>query len=134
MIKPRIFLGSSAEQAKLLRAIARGLSEVADVEPWMTTFNPGRSALDRLVAELVANIPPGAEAPEPEGAANAVATVVSGRRNRVYINAPQAGSSVSSQGADGGHSWWKIAGGVIGGLVAIAAAVFTLMQTQGWSF
>ena len=49
MIKPRIFLGSSAEQAKLLRAIARGLSEVADVEPWMTTFNPGRSALDRLV-------------------------------------------------------------------------------------
>jgi CAP12/Pycsar effector protein, TIR domain len=49
MIKPRIFLGSSAEQAKLLRAIVRGLSEVADVEPWMTTFNPGRSALDRLV-------------------------------------------------------------------------------------
>ena len=47
MSKPRIFLGSSAEQAKLLRAIARGLSEVADVEPWMTTFNPGRSALDR---------------------------------------------------------------------------------------
>ena len=49
MNKPRIFLGSSAEQSKLLRAIARGLSEVADVEPWMTTFNPGRSALDRLV-------------------------------------------------------------------------------------
>jgi hypothetical protein len=49
MNKPRIFLGSSAEQAKLLRAIARGLSDVADVEPWTTTFNPGRSALDRLV-------------------------------------------------------------------------------------
>jgi hypothetical protein len=49
MSKPRVFLGSSAEQAKLLRAIARGLSEVADVEPWMTTFNPGRSALDQLV-------------------------------------------------------------------------------------
>jgi Predicted nucleotide-binding protein containing TIR-like domain len=49
MNKPRIFLGSSAEQAKLLHAIARGLSEVADVEPWTTTFNPGRSALDRLV-------------------------------------------------------------------------------------
>src|SRR5689334_20797528 len=49
MNKPRIFLGSSAEQAKLLRAIARGLSEVADVEPWTTTFNPGRSALGRLV-------------------------------------------------------------------------------------
>ena len=49
MNKPRIFLGSSAEQEKLLRAIARGLSEVADVEPWTTTFNPGRSTLDRLV-------------------------------------------------------------------------------------
>jgi hypothetical protein len=49
MSKPRIFLGSSAEQAKLLRAITRGLSEVADVEPWTTTFNPRRSTLDRLV-------------------------------------------------------------------------------------
>ena len=49
MNKPRVFLGSSAEQEKLLRAIARGLSEVADVEPWTTTFNPGRSTLDRLV-------------------------------------------------------------------------------------
>src|SRR5262252_813840 len=49
MTKPRIFLGSSGQQAKLLGAIARGLSEVADVEPWTTTFNPGRSTLDRLV-------------------------------------------------------------------------------------
>jgi hypothetical protein len=47
--KPRIFLGSSGEQAKLLRAITHGLSDVADVEPWTTTFNPGRSTLDRLV-------------------------------------------------------------------------------------
>ena len=49
MNKPRIFLGSSGEQAKLLRAIEKGLSDVADVEPWTTTFNPGRSTLDRLV-------------------------------------------------------------------------------------
>src|SRR6516164_2351516 len=49
MNKPRIFLGSSAQQAKLLRAITRGLEDVADVEPWTTTFNPGRSTLDRLV-------------------------------------------------------------------------------------
>src|SRR6516165_2492420 len=49
MSKPRIFLGSSGEQAKLLRAIARGLSEVADVEPWTTTFSPGVSTLDPLV-------------------------------------------------------------------------------------
>jgi len=47
--KPRIFLGSSGKQTKLLQAITRGLEEVADVEPWMTTFNPGRSTLDRLV-------------------------------------------------------------------------------------
>src|SRR5215212_12277728 len=51
MNKPRIFLGSSGKQAKLLQAITRGLEDVADVEPWTTTFNPGRSTLDRL-AEL----------------------------------------------------------------------------------
>jgi predicted nucleotide-binding protein with TIR-like domain len=49
MNKPRIFLGSSGAQAKLLEAIAQGLEDVADVEPWTTTFNPGRSTLDRLV-------------------------------------------------------------------------------------
>jgi len=49
MNKPRMFLGSSGKQAALLEAIARGLEDVADVEPWMTTFNPGRGTLDRLV-------------------------------------------------------------------------------------
>src|SRR5437763_15452143 len=49
MTKPRIFLGSSGKQAKLLQGITRGLADVADVEPWTTTFNPGRSTLDRLV-------------------------------------------------------------------------------------
>src|SRR3954470_9633245 len=49
MNKPRIFLGSSGKQAKLLQAITRGLEDIADVEPWTTTFNPGRSTLDRLV-------------------------------------------------------------------------------------
>ena len=49
MSKPRIFLGSSGKQAKLLKAITRGLEDVADVEPWTTTFNPGRGTLDRLV-------------------------------------------------------------------------------------
>jgi Predicted nucleotide-binding protein containing TIR-like domain len=49
MNKPRIFLGSSGQQADLLEAIASGLEDVADVEPWTTTFNPGRSTLDRLV-------------------------------------------------------------------------------------
>jgi predicted nucleotide-binding protein len=49
MNKPRIFLGSSGKQANLLQAITRGLEDVADAEPRMTTFNPGRSTLDRLV-------------------------------------------------------------------------------------
>jgi Predicted nucleotide-binding protein containing TIR-like domain len=49
MNKPRVFLGSSGKQARLLQAITRGLADVAEVEPWTTTFNPGRSTLERLV-------------------------------------------------------------------------------------
>ena len=49
MDKPRIFLGSSGKQAKLLAALERGLEDVAHVEPWTTVFNPGVSTLERLV-------------------------------------------------------------------------------------
>jgi hypothetical protein len=49
MNKPRIFLGSSGKQAKLLQAITRGLEDIANVEPWMTSFNPGTTTLERLV-------------------------------------------------------------------------------------
>jgi hypothetical protein len=49
MDKPRIFLGSSTKQQKLLEALTRGLEEVAHVDPWMTSFNPGMTALERLV-------------------------------------------------------------------------------------
>ena len=49
MAKPRIFLGSSGKQAKLLQALTRGLVDVADVEPWTSTFNPGTTTLGRLV-------------------------------------------------------------------------------------
>lgn len=49
MAKPRIFLGSSGQQEKLLKALTRGLADVADVEPWTTTFNAGTSTLSRLV-------------------------------------------------------------------------------------
>ena len=48
-MKPRIFLGSSVQQEKLLQALTRGLQDIADVEPWTTVFNPGVSTLDRLV-------------------------------------------------------------------------------------
>src|SRR5438094_10475713 len=48
-MKPRIFLGSSGQQEKLLQALTRGLQDIAEVEPWTTVFNPGISTLDRLV-------------------------------------------------------------------------------------
>ena len=49
MDKPRIFLGSSKEQEKLLQALTRGLDDVANVEPWMNSFNPGTTTLERLL-------------------------------------------------------------------------------------
>ncbi len=49
MARPRIFLGSSGKQARLLQAVERGLEDVADVEPWTATFNPGTTTLGRLV-------------------------------------------------------------------------------------
>lgn len=49
MDKPRIFLGSSGKQEKLLQALARGLEDVAHVDPWTTSFNPGTTTLERLV-------------------------------------------------------------------------------------
>ncbi len=49
MGKPRIFLGSSGKQVKLLQALTRGLQEVAEVEPWTTSLTPGTSTLERLV-------------------------------------------------------------------------------------
>lgn len=48
-MKPRIFLGSSAQQGKLLQALTRGLQDIADVQPWTSVFNPGVSTLERLV-------------------------------------------------------------------------------------
>jgi hypothetical protein len=49
MDKPRIFLGSSGKQEKLLQALTRGLEDVAHVEPWTRSFNPGTTTLERLV-------------------------------------------------------------------------------------
>jgi hypothetical protein len=49
MDKPRIFLGSSGKQEKLLHALTRGLEDVAHVEPWTTSFNPGTTTLERLL-------------------------------------------------------------------------------------
>lgn len=49
MNKPRVFLGSSGKQAKLLQALTRGLEDLAVVEPWTTVFNPGTTTLGRLL-------------------------------------------------------------------------------------
>jgi hypothetical protein len=49
MEKPRVFLGSSGKQAKLIQALTRGLEDVARVEPWTTSFNPGTTTLERLI-------------------------------------------------------------------------------------
>jgi CAP12/Pycsar effector protein, TIR domain len=49
MDKPRIFLGSSGKQERLLQALTRGLEDVAHVEPWTTSFTPGTTTLDRLL-------------------------------------------------------------------------------------
>lgn len=49
MGKPRIFLGSSGKQEKLIQALTRGLGDIAHVEPWTTSFNPGVSTLERLL-------------------------------------------------------------------------------------
>ena len=49
MEKPRIFLGSSAKQEKLVQALTRGLEDVVRVEPWTTSFNPGTTTLERLL-------------------------------------------------------------------------------------
>lgn len=49
MEKPRIFLGSSGKQEKLLQALTHGLGDMARVEPWTTSFNPGTSTLERLL-------------------------------------------------------------------------------------
>jgi hypothetical protein len=49
MDKPRIFLGSSGQQAKLVQSLTRGLEDCAIVEPWTTSFNPGTTTLGRLL-------------------------------------------------------------------------------------
>ncbi len=49
MDKPRIFLGSSGMQEKLVQALTRGLEDVAHVDPWTTSFNPGTTTLARLL-------------------------------------------------------------------------------------
>jgi hypothetical protein len=49
MDKPRLLLGSSGKQQKLLQGLTRSLEDVAHVEPWTTSFTPGTTTLERLL-------------------------------------------------------------------------------------
>jgi hypothetical protein len=49
MDKPRTFLGSSGQQEEMLQTLIHGLEDVAHVEPWTTSFNPGTTTLERLL-------------------------------------------------------------------------------------
>lgn len=49
MTKPRIFLGSSGKQERLLTSLTNGLANVAEVVPWVTAFEPGGTTLTTLV-------------------------------------------------------------------------------------
>src|SRR6201993_5556492 len=49
LMKPRIFLGSSAQQERLLQALTRGVQDIADVDAGTAVFSPGVPTLDRLV-------------------------------------------------------------------------------------
>jgi hypothetical protein len=86
MNKPRIFLGSSGKQKKLLQALTRGLEDVAHVEPWTTSFNPGTTTLERLLEltrevdfaafafaqdDWTANNPPASDSADSAGSAQA---------------------------------------------------------------
>ena len=48
-MKPRVFLGSSGMQMKLVDAIANDLAPIADVEKWTAAFPAGVTTLQRLV-------------------------------------------------------------------------------------
>jgi hypothetical protein len=94
-----------------------------------------RTALTVLVAEIRANTPAGAVTPPAKVATNAIHFAITGSRNKVTFAAPQEGSTVTvTQPDQGSRSWLRIAGAVLLGLVAVAGAIFALMQAQGWSF
>ena len=69
-----------------------------------------------------------------EVATNAIHFAVTGKRNKVMFTGAQGGGSVLPRELDDERAWWKTAGAVILGIIAIAGTVFGLMQVQGWHF
>ena len=101
MEKPRIFLGSSSQQQKLLQAITRGLEDVAHVEPWTSSFNPGTTTLERLL-ELAYEVD--------------FAAFVFARDDWTAISAPSAASGESGQASPRDNVVFEagLFGGVLG--------------------
>jgi hypothetical protein len=95
-----------------------------------------RNALVKLVAELQANMLDGAEVPSAEVANNAVSVVIhGGKRHKVNLTTAQASgtgttatANAPTKGDSGSWSIWQEVGAVVGGLAAIAGAVFAGIQ------
>ena len=100
MSKPRIFLGSSGKQAKLLQAITRGLEDIADVEPWTTAFNPGRSTLSTdLSSSPKRSISPRSCSPRTTGRRRMRPSPVRRRRATTWSSRPGCSAARSASAA-----------------------------------
>jgi hypothetical protein len=94
-----------------------------------------RTALTVLVSEINANVPDGTVTPSSEVANHALHVAVSGKRNKINVTAPQGGTQATIMAPpDEPRRWLRTAGVVVVGLITIVAAVFALMQAQGWHF
>src|SRR5438477_4965172 len=100
MDKPRIVLGSSGKQQKLLQALTRGLEDVAHVEPWTTSFNPGTTTLERLL-ELTHEVD--------------FAAFVFARDDWTTNSLPASDSTASGQGSP----TWVFEAGLFGGVLGM---------------
>jgi hypothetical protein len=66
---------------------------------------------------------------------NAIEFAATGTRNKIKIEAAQSGTTIATATSEETpQRWLRIAGAILRGLVAIFAAVFALMQAQGWRF
>jgi AbiTii len=97
-----------------------------------STLDQIRTSLAQLVAELRATTPSGEEVPSAEAADQAVNVILGGKRNRLTINAAQAGGDGSTAGASpdgrgeeeasGFWTTWRKVGAFVVGLATVAGA------------
>jgi hypothetical protein len=66
---------------------------------------------------------------------NAVSIAVAGERNKIKVSSRQHGGTGTANSPDKEpRHWLKVAGTLLGVLLAVLAALFALMQAQGWRF